>query len=213
MRDGFVFYRSFAEALDDLDDTTFRAVTDALMWYALDGKQPELTGIASAIFKLIKPQIDANTRRYENGKKGGRPKKEEPEKPTTTKAVRKSSAEKRQEEVWFEQFWAEYPRKVAKPTARLKFIAKCKDEETFNRIMFGLKLHKKSWNDPQFIPHPATWLNQERWNDKPTLSRSANFTVTVPEYITMQESGQFDDGGEATQEQIDEIKKWQEMMR
>ena len=32
------------------------------------------------MFKLLKPQLDANTRRYENGCKGGRPKKTE-EKP------------------------------------------------------------------------------------------------------------------------------------
>ena len=92
MREGFVFYRSFAEALADLDDQTFRKVMDAIMWYALDGKEPELAGIPSAIFKLVKPQIDANQRRYENGRKGGRPKKgeetSEPVKNTPKKAVK-----------------------------------------------------------------------------------------------------------------------------
>jgi len=35
---------------------------------------PSLTGISKAVFLLIKPQLDANIRRFENGSKGGRPK-------------------------------------------------------------------------------------------------------------------------------------------
>lgn len=80
MRDGFIFYASFYDAINDLSDadqlTAYRAVCE----YALTGNEPELSGVASAIFKLIKPQIDANNRRRENGKRGGRPKsKTEPE--------------------------------------------------------------------------------------------------------------------------------------
>lgn len=50
------------------------ALFDALCNYALNDVEPELTGAPSAMFKLLKPQVDANNRRYENGKKGGRPK-------------------------------------------------------------------------------------------------------------------------------------------
>ena len=71
-REGFVFYRSFKEAISDLDDSTYRQVVDVIADYALDGKEPECTGVVSTIFKLVKPQIDANNKRYENGKKGGR---------------------------------------------------------------------------------------------------------------------------------------------
>ena len=81
-RNGFVFYRSFAEALSDLDEITRAHCYDALIEYALNGNEPSLNGIESAVFKLIKPQIDANNRRYENGckgaefgKLGGRPRK------------------------------------------------------------------------------------------------------------------------------------------
>lgn len=74
MKDGFVFYRSFAEAMSELDAQTKADVLDILCAYALDGIEPASKGIAAALFKLMKPQIDANNRRYENGKKGGRPK-------------------------------------------------------------------------------------------------------------------------------------------
>ena len=220
MREGFVFYRSFAEALADLDDQTFRKVMDAIMWYALDGKEPELAGIPSAIFKLVKPQIDANQRRYENGRKGGRPKKgegtSEPVKSTPKKAV-KTAQKANPAEAWFEEFWKAYPRKVAKPTARAKFLTKCKDEETFNKIMLGLGIAKKGWTDPQYIPHPTTWLNQERWTDDPQVairqSNHGRVVVAVPDFIEAQERGEIFSNEEASEEQIAEIKRWQEMMK
>lgn len=45
---------------------------EAIINYALDGVEPELNGIISGMFSLIKPNIDANNKKYENGKKGGR---------------------------------------------------------------------------------------------------------------------------------------------
>lgn len=81
MRDGFVFYRSFFECFEDLSKKDKLMLFDALCNYALNDIEPELTGVPAAIFKLLKPQVDANNRRYENGKKGGRP-KETKDKPT-----------------------------------------------------------------------------------------------------------------------------------
>lgn len=44
--------------------------------YALDGKEADdLTGTAKIIYTLVKPNLEANNQRYENGKKGGRPAK------------------------------------------------------------------------------------------------------------------------------------------
>lgn len=74
MRDSFVFYRSFFESFSDLSKKDKLALFDALCNYALNDVEPDLTGAPSAMFKLLKPQVDANNRKYENGKKGGRPK-------------------------------------------------------------------------------------------------------------------------------------------
>jgi len=75
MRNGFIFYKSFAEAYRELPNPKEKIkLIDAIVDYALDDKDAELTGITKAIFSLIKPQIDANNKKYENGKKGGRPK-------------------------------------------------------------------------------------------------------------------------------------------
>ena len=77
-RDSFIFYRSFMEALEGLNDTQYAKVFRAISKYALDGKELRLTGVEKVIFQLVRPQLDANKKRYENGCKGGR-------KPTETK--------------------------------------------------------------------------------------------------------------------------------
>ena len=76
-RESFIFYRSFYEAIQGLPDNIRLEVFTAITEYALYGKQPEnLKPFARGMFTLIKPNLDANTARYENGKKGGRkPKK------------------------------------------------------------------------------------------------------------------------------------------
>ena len=72
-----VFYRSFYEALKDLPDSERLQVYDAIFSYGLDQKDAQMTGITSVIWKLIKPNIDANLRRYENGLKGAKAKQKQ----------------------------------------------------------------------------------------------------------------------------------------
>ena len=79
MRDSFIFYRSYADQLRKLPDKQFSKVMKAIFDYALDGTITEMGTIEEVIFGLIRPQIDANNVRYENGCKGGRPKKTEEE--------------------------------------------------------------------------------------------------------------------------------------
>lgn len=67
-RESFVFYGSFYEALKELNETDRLAVYDAICSLALTGDCGELSGVPKAIIALIRPQIEANNRRYENGK-------------------------------------------------------------------------------------------------------------------------------------------------
>jgi hypothetical protein len=65
----------------------------------------------------------------------------------------------------FDEFWAAYPRKKGKEDARKRFAAVLK---RFSQAEIMLGLSRQVWNaDPNFIPHPATWLNQGRWMDEP----------------------------------------------
>lgn len=75
MTDSFVFYRSFYEAIKNLDFEEQGKAYNAIMSYAFDGDESTADGVARVIFVMAKPQIDANAERRINGKRGGRPKK------------------------------------------------------------------------------------------------------------------------------------------
>lgn len=92
MRDSFIFYRSFYESLKTLKSREKQKLFEAICEYALNGEEIELVGAADGMFKLLKPQLDANTRKYENGCKGGRPKQNQTE--TKTKPKRNQSVSK-----------------------------------------------------------------------------------------------------------------------
>lgn len=75
MRDSFVFYRSFYEALKGMDKNVQADCLMALAQYALDGDMPTLTPEVRMFMTLAKQQIDANNQKFVNGSKGGRPKR------------------------------------------------------------------------------------------------------------------------------------------
>ena len=66
----------------------------------------------------------------------------------------------------FEEFWAAYPRKDAKPIALKAFL---KVKAPVDQLLSAIAKQKQSegWlkENGQFIPMPASWLNAERWND------------------------------------------------
>jgi len=71
-KNSFIFYRSFFEALVPLNDSDKLSLFNAIAEFALNQTETELEPLAKAMFTLIKPQLEANNKRYENGKKGGR---------------------------------------------------------------------------------------------------------------------------------------------
>ena len=73
-RESFIFYASFYEALKELPDDIRLKVFDAVCEFAINGIEPELEGVAKAIFALMKPPLAATLIKYENGCKGGAPK-------------------------------------------------------------------------------------------------------------------------------------------
>ena len=63
---GFIFYRSYKEALEELDEKDKLEMYGAICEYALDGILPNFTGCKKALFSLIKPILDSNARKYRN---------------------------------------------------------------------------------------------------------------------------------------------------
>lgn len=70
----------------------------------------------------------------------------------------------------FETFWMAYPKKRAKAAARKAWIKLSPDANTRAEIMRALSVQRRSqeWQreDGRFIPYPATWINQRRWEDE-----------------------------------------------
>ena len=63
-REGFIFYRTFYEALASMKPRARLRLYDAIMKYALYGEKPtDLNGEQMRIFIIIRPQLDANERK------------------------------------------------------------------------------------------------------------------------------------------------------
>lgn len=75
-RESFIFYKSFYEALKEAEPKIQNEVFVAICKKGLYDEDTELNGVSKMLYTLIKPQLEANTKRYNDGKKGGRPKKE-----------------------------------------------------------------------------------------------------------------------------------------
>jgi len=70
----------------------------------------------------------------------------------------------------FDTWWQQYPRKVSKPAARKAYAKALRGGATADDVLAGLLPWCAYWHargEPEFVPHPATWLNGERWNDAP----------------------------------------------
>lgn len=67
----------------------------------------------------------------------------------------------------FEKFWQVCRRKVGKGAAEKAHAAALK-HATAEEILDAMQRYADSvaTEDPKFIPHPATWLNQKRWLDE-----------------------------------------------
>lgn len=71
----------------------------------------------------------------------------------------------------FNDFWSAYPKKVGKKAAFTAFKRINPNDELLDRMKKAIEWQKMtySWQDPQFIPNPLTWLHQERWEDECTV--------------------------------------------
>ena len=122
----------------------------------------------------------------QNGAKGGRPKTQnnpvgsqsQPirnpnQEPITNNQYKEPSSPGKPDD-GFAEFWKAYPRKVGKGAA-LKSWGKIKSKaDTLQAILKAIAWQRtaKDWTKDggQFIPHPSTWLNEQRWLDEAPAS-------------------------------------------
>ena len=64
----------------------------------------------------------------------------------------------------FSEFWALYPKKVAKKDAEKAWKKLTATQQL--KAIEALPNHVARWEDPEFTPHGASWLNGERFEDQ-----------------------------------------------
>jgi hypothetical protein len=94
-------------------------------------------------------------------------------------AKREEVSDTRAADEAFALWWAQYPRKVGKPAAR-KAWKRALGKASVAELGAGLEGWAAYWqarDEPEFVPYPATWLNQERWNDEAPVYRPRGSTA------------------------------------
>lgn len=71
----------------------------------------------------------------------------------------------------FDAWWNEYPRKISKGAAYKKYNSLLAEKKTtIDELLKGARKYatycKENKTEPNYIKHPATWLNQECWCDE-----------------------------------------------
>ena len=154
------------------------------------GIQPKLEGAELMCFSFIASQIDRDRESYqkrcqknrENVQKRWESKNtsvydcisentkntKDTKTKTMTKTKYKDNIDIAQHDPFFEKFWEAYPKHMGKEKARKAFAGLRVSESLLSEMLAALEVQKKlpQWQDKQFIPYPASWLNQRRWKDE-----------------------------------------------
>ena len=194
-----LFFDTFEET-DNLTDEEFGRLIRAAGYYATgkDEWESMITGNERYAFPFLKGQIDRNNKISKARAKAGASKNNQngtndnkPEQNETKGNKRKQKEQDEQLMARFERFWLAYPRHVNKQAALKAFKKINPDDAVMEIILREIEHQSKSaqWtkDNGQFIPHPATWLNGNRWEDELPAETKA---------VTAQNYGQRDYNGE-----------------
>jgi hypothetical protein len=73
----------------------------------------------------------------------------------------------------FDRFWSAYPKKIGKGAAQKAFEKAHIGKDLIETVLKAIDQQKNTdqWKKDggQYIPNPATWLNQQRWEDEVTV--------------------------------------------
>lgn len=185
-RDSFIFYRSFYESSKKLPKEDKAEIFDAICSYALDGELVDLSIIPEAIFTVIKPNLDANRKRWENGckekKKTNVDDDENKQTGSKSEANRKQTGSKSEAnkdkdvnkdpnlELEFESFWKSYnpihTGKGNKEKSKDLFLKALKKDsiESINKGLAAYMQHCHSKNS--YTKSVEVWLKNEGWKDE-----------------------------------------------
>jgi len=163
-------YFDFEEKTKELTDDEKGRLLLAMLRYAKDGTEPQMTGNERFLFPVFRVQVDEDIKAYDtkvsNGSRGGRPivndkpeitennlskpketernrtEPKETETPKKEERRKKKEEQEKEKEYIFAQFWAAYPRKEDKQRARKEFDALKPDETLLKTMLTAIERWK-----------------------------------------------------------------------
>lgn len=179
-RESFIFYRSFYEAIKCMPTDVQTEIYPAICEYALFGKLPKnLSEVAKGMFTLIKPNIDVNTARFENGKKGGRKSRAKKQtataEPAYTLTYEQEVEQMRSDEKWRKTICEDFNITAEEYEKRLsRFLDRCNEDKTRKG-----KEHHDSFVDCQ--SHLRYWMSKAYAHQQTPTTAPDNDSVPFPE--------------------------------
>jgi hypothetical protein len=187
MKKSFILYHDACENIFDLSNEDAGIVFKDIIFHSFEknnhnpkkAKKPNgLNGLLSIVSTFYKDQIDRDLENYNkivevnknNGKKGGRPKKKNPIK------AKKADKDKDKDKDKEKEIYNIYPRKIGGAKA-IESITKALTKISYEELREKVKTYaeQSKETEPQFIPHPSTWFNQERWLDVQQIKNNKVF--------------------------------------
>jgi hypothetical protein len=189
-------YVDYVETVDELSDTEAGRLFKAILHYAGGAEEVDLRGGEKLVFGIIKRQIERDAKAYAEKSEAYRAaalKREQAKRSTINQnGSQQSTANQNSAKLCddkdkdkdkekekdkhtpmrerFERFWTAYPRKAGKGAAEKAWNSLKPDEALLQSMLTAITAQKSSsqWqrDNGQYIPYPATWLNQRRWEDE-----------------------------------------------
>lgn len=182
-RESFIFYRSFYEAIRCMPSDVQAEIYPAICEYALFGKLPKnLSEVAKGMFTLIKPNIDVNTARFENGKKGGRKKRAKKQGDTPESAYtltyEQEVEQMRTDEKWRKTICEDFNITAEEYEKRLsRFLDRCNEDKArkgkeHHDSFVDCQSHLRYWMTKAYPGSRATDPKETIDNDEPPFPSS-----------------------------------------
>ena len=201
---GFICHDDYLQKTAKLTDEEVGRLFRALMRYHATGVADEVEGRESIAFDFIREDIDRTEAAYKAKCEKNRNNRlsalnNDRQQSSTTvddraqkeKEKEKEKEKKKEEELLFARFWDAYPKHTAKAAARKAFDKVNPDAAKVETMLAAIEKQKASaqWqeNGGQFIPYPATWLNQNRWEDELPKPTAGNGKTVVAQQYTQRD--------------------------
>ena len=200
LNSGFLISYDWLPALESLTGDDYKALLSALIKRQKDGTP--LPKFENNLVNIFAQMIEPSIKRRLYGQEGGN-KANEGTTIDTTKGskVNQSKVEKSRDNISpqkppvgadvygerFDAFWNAYPKKVGKGAAEKAFKKIKPSGDLLQKMLDAVEQQRQSdqWrrDNGQYIPNPATWLNQTRWEDEGTAQPN-NQDITLAEFFS-----------------------------